>query len=207
MRRRIRNTAVAAATVVVLGAAGCGASTGSDDPVDTVDARGVINCGITVSPNDAIQRAVAVNQPAVELLLSLGLADRLSGVALGDDRLLPELEPAASEVYAFDTEFPSFESVLDREPDFVYTTFDYTFTDEASLIATGSPEWESPRISLRANAPGRTPCRIPSSHSTTCTPKSWTYPRSSVSANAVTTSSAICVAGPRRLQEVSMPHR
>lgn len=34
-------------------------------------------------------------------------------------------------VYAFDTEFPSFESVLDREPDFVYTTFDYTFTDES----------------------------------------------------------------------------
>ncbi len=130
MHRRIRKSVVAAATVVVLGAAGCGTSTDSDDPVDTVDARGVINCGITVSPSGPIERAVAVNQPAVELLLSLGLTDRLSGIALGDDRLLPELEPAASEVYAFDTEFPSFESVLDREPDFVYTTFDYTFTDE-----------------------------------------------------------------------------
>ncbi|WP_454840123.1 ABC transporter substrate-binding protein [Rhodococcus sp. SJ-2] len=116
--------------VMLWGVSGCGTSTGSDDPVGTVDTDGVINCGISVSPGAPIERAVAVNQPAVELLLSLGLADRLSGLALGDDRLLPELEPEASEVYRFDTEFPSFESVLDCEPDFVYTTFDYTFSDE-----------------------------------------------------------------------------
>ncbi len=115
---------------MVLGVAGCGSPDRGDDAGDTVEAEKVINCGIPVSPSEPVERAVAVNQPAVELLLSLGLEDRLAGVALGDDRLLPELEAAASQVYRFDTEFPSFEAVLDHEPDFVYTTFDYTFTDE-----------------------------------------------------------------------------
>ncbi len=52
--------------------AGCGSPDRGDDAGDTVEAEKVINCGIPVSPSEPVERAVAVNQPAVELLLSLG---------------------------------------------------------------------------------------------------------------------------------------
>lgn len=102
----------------------------SDDAAPTEAIATVTNCDQTVTITEPIEKAVAVNQPAVELLLSLGLADRMVGYAMSDDDVLPDLEQARSQVKAFDTEFPSFETVLDREPDFVYTTFDYTFTSE-----------------------------------------------------------------------------
>jgi hypothetical protein len=90
----------------------------------------VENCGVTVSVDQPIEKAVAVNQPAVELLLSLGLQDRMQAYAMSDDRVLPELTDALETVAAFDTEFPSFEAVIDDEPDFVYATFDYAFSSE-----------------------------------------------------------------------------
>lgn len=127
---RISTTGVIAAVVIAAVAAstvGCASS--SPDSTSESNAA-VTNCGRTVEVDSPIDKAVAVNQPAVELLLSLGLQDRMAGYAMSDDGVLPELEPARSRVEAFDTEFPSFETVLDREPDFVYATFDYTFTSE-----------------------------------------------------------------------------
>ncbi|HEY9313017.1 ABC transporter substrate-binding protein [Williamsia sp.] len=106
----------------------------SDDGNDAATTEGVVatvqNCDQTITISEPIEKAVAVNQPAVELLLSLGLQDRMAGYAMSDDDVLPDLEPARAQVQPFDTEFPSFETVLDREPDFAYATFDYTFTSE-----------------------------------------------------------------------------
>ncbi|WP_107984464.1 ABC transporter substrate-binding protein [Rhodococcus sp. OK519] len=129
MRQRVRKIAGATAIAAVFTAVGCsGSESGADDsPRATTE---LTNCETTVAVDEPIQRAIAVNQPAAELLLSLGLEDRIAGLAYGDDPVLPDLAGAASRVHNFDVEFPSFEAVLDREPDFVYTTFDYTFTDE-----------------------------------------------------------------------------
>ena len=90
----------------------------------------VQNCGRDVTVERPIERAIAVNQPAAEMLFALGVQDRMAGYAMSDDDVLPELREARGQVQAFDTEFPSFESVLEREPDMVYTTFNYTFTSE-----------------------------------------------------------------------------
>ena len=60
-----------------------------------------------------IERAIAVNQPAAEMLFALGVQDRMAGYAMSDDDVLPELREARGQVQAFDTEFPSFESVLE----------------------------------------------------------------------------------------------
>lgn len=107
------------------------------------------NCDVQVRVEQPIERAVAVNQPAVELLLALGLGDRMAGYAMSDDSVLPELEDERAKVEAFDTEFPAFESVLDRDPDFVHTTFDYTFTGEGiadrdRFTKLGVPTYQSP---------------------------------------------------------------
>ncbi|UUW88794.1 ABC transporter substrate-binding protein [Nocardioides sp. WV_118_6] len=110
---------------------------------------GLANCGVDVEVTRPIERAVAVNQPALELLLALGLGDRMTGYAISDDSVLPELEEERAKVKPFAAEFPSFESVLDRDPDFLYTTFDYTFTDEGiadreRFTGLGVPTYQSP---------------------------------------------------------------
>lgn len=129
MHKRVRRMAGAAAVLTVFGAAGCSGS--EVEAKNSMQASvGLTNCTTEVTVAEPIQRAIAVNQPAVELLLSLGLEDRMAGLAYSDRSVLPELEQAAAKVHRFDVEFPSFEAVLDREPDFVYSTFDYTFTGE-----------------------------------------------------------------------------
>ena len=49
------------------------------------------NCGRTVTVKAPPQRAVSINQPASELLLALGLADRMAGTASWSDGVRPDL--------------------------------------------------------------------------------------------------------------------
>lgn len=139
MRALRRPSILIPAALLTLGTAltGCAddaadatSSDGTTDPSTGAAAGPVTNCAREVAPTAPIERAVAVNQPAVELMLALDLGDRMVGYAMSDDSVLPELEDERATVEPFDTEFPSFESVLDREPDLVYTNFNHTFTDE-----------------------------------------------------------------------------
>lgn len=127
MHTHVRKTAGAIAAVTLLGVTGCGGAAASQD---SPAAASIPNCDTTVTVDAPVERAIAVNQPAAELLLSLGLEDRLAGLAFVDDPVLPELAQQASQVFRFDDEFPSFEAVLDRDPDLVYATFDYSFSTE-----------------------------------------------------------------------------
>lgn len=143
---------LALATLAACGSesdATAGPAAGSSAPADAAYPVEVTNCDLDVTVEQPVERAVAVNQPAVELLLALGLGDRMAGYAMSDDSVLPDLEAERTKVEAFDTEFPSFEAVLDREPDLIYTTFDYTFTDEGiadreRFTELGVPTYQSP---------------------------------------------------------------
>ncbi len=115
------------AAVTATGLVACGSSA---EPAHTGSIASLENCGVRVDIDQPIQRAVAINQPASELLLTLGLADRMAGMSFADTPVLPELQAEAAKVKKFDTEFTSLESVLGRDPDLVYATFDYTFTGE-----------------------------------------------------------------------------
>lgn len=133
-------------SAVLLTACGNGSSSA---PAASAPEISVRNCETTVPIEKPIERAVAINQPAVELLLSLGLADRMVGAGLSDHQVLPELRAPLASVPKFEQEFPSFETVLDKDPDFVYATFDYTFTspgiaDREKFTQLGIPTYQSP---------------------------------------------------------------
>ncbi|WP_299257325.1 ABC transporter substrate-binding protein [uncultured Kushneria sp.] len=82
------------------------------------------NCGTTVTFDTPPRRAVSIGQNTTEILLSLGLADRMaaSAVWIGD---VPENLKAANErVPRLSSGIPGFESVLGQRPDLVAAQFE-----------------------------------------------------------------------------------
>ncbi|WP_330237733.1 ABC transporter substrate-binding protein [Streptomyces sp. NBC_00525] len=84
------------------------------------------NCGRTVTVDAPPRRAVSVDQGTTEILLSLGLADRLAATATWTDPVMKGLEKANAGVPRIADNRPSSEKVLDQEPDFVAADFEST---------------------------------------------------------------------------------
>jgi iron complex transport system substrate-binding protein len=85
--------------------------------------RTLENCGHRVTLESAPRRAVSLNQGSTEILLSLGLADRMAGTATWTDPVMKGLEKANAGVPRLADNNPSFEKVLDVDPDFVTASF------------------------------------------------------------------------------------
>ena len=77
------------------------------------------NCGVSVTFEKAPERAVALGQNSAEIMLLLGLQDRMVGTAFWPTKVLPELQDAYDGVKLLSVEMPSLESVLAENPDFV----------------------------------------------------------------------------------------
>ncbi|MFI1847982.1 MULTISPECIES: ABC transporter substrate-binding protein [Streptomyces] len=110
--------------------AGCADATPNGDrPSDRAAAgnpRTLTNCGHTAHIAGPPRRAVSLNQGSSEILLSLGLADRMAGTATWTDPVLKGLRKANATVDRLADNAPSFEKVLDQEPDFVSASFEST---------------------------------------------------------------------------------
>ncbi|MGW0927921.1 ABC transporter substrate-binding protein [Streptomyces sp. NPDC002644] len=108
-------------------ATGSGASAGSGGSARSgAEAVTFENCGQRVTVEAPPRRAVSLNQGTTEILLSLGLADRMAGTATWTDPVMKGLEKAGAGVPRLADNQPSFERVLDAEPDFVAASFTST---------------------------------------------------------------------------------
>lgn len=87
------------------------------------------NCGRALTIDAPPQRAVSLNQGSTEILLSLGLANRMVGTATWTDPIRENLAAANATVPRLADNKPSLEVVLDTEPDFVSASFASTFGD------------------------------------------------------------------------------
>ncbi|MFS8200060.1 ABC transporter substrate-binding protein [Streptomyces sp. CWNU-52B] len=106
---------------------GCGATDSPDSPdADSAAAVTLDNCGHTVRVEAPPRRAVSLNQGTTEIMLSLGLADRMAGTATWTDPVMKGLAEANAEVPRIADNNPSFERVLDADPDFVAASFEST---------------------------------------------------------------------------------
>ncbi|MFI9757443.1 ABC transporter substrate-binding protein [Streptomyces sp. NPDC051963] len=112
-----RATLLAAGSLLLAGCADSGTTDGSKAAA-TFD-----NCGRTVGVESPPKRAVSLNQGTTEIMLSLGLADRMAGTATWTDPVMKGLEKANGEVERIADNNPSFERVLDADPDFVAASF------------------------------------------------------------------------------------
>ncbi|MBL3594006.1 ABC transporter substrate-binding protein [Rhodovulum sulfidophilum] len=105
--------AILALGSAVLAVSGVAVQAATDYPL-TIE-----NCGQSVTFSQAPQNAVALGQNSAEIMLLLGLEDRMAATAFWPNSVLPELAEANDGVEVLTVEFPTLESVLSKQPDFV----------------------------------------------------------------------------------------
>lgn len=147
--------ALFSAAVVMMCLTGCGASepvveqTAAAGEGSTVYPLVVENCGFEETFDAAPQRVVSLDQGSTEILLSLGLQDRMVGTASWTDPVRENLEQANAEVPRLSDEAPTYEVVLDTDPDFVTASFGRHFAEggvaeRSRFDETGIPSYLSP---------------------------------------------------------------
>ncbi|SDZ67319.1 iron complex transport system substrate-binding protein [Asanoa ishikariensis] len=107
------------------------------------------NCGLPLHVAAPPKRAVTLEQNATEIMLSLGLADRMAGTSYQTDPVLPALRPAYDKVPVLAKLYPSREAVRVASPDFVYSTYTSAYAPDAAgpradLAKLGVPAYLSP---------------------------------------------------------------
>ncbi|MFF7853007.1 ABC transporter substrate-binding protein [Streptomyces sp. NPDC007904] len=131
----LRATAAAVALSSVLLTTGCGSSDegGGDAKATAAAPTGfpvtVDNCGVKTTYDRPPSRVVTVHQHPAELVLALGLKDRLVGTAFPDSAVLPELRKDYEAIPELAKKEPSFEEILDAEPDLVYGGYGSAFAE------------------------------------------------------------------------------
>ncbi len=86
------------------------------------------NCGFEVTIDEPPQRVVTIKSTSTELMLALGLADRMIGTAFADGAVLDEYAADAEDVPVLSEQVPGHEALLAAEPDFVFGGWESNFT-------------------------------------------------------------------------------
>ncbi|MGY6250334.1 ABC transporter substrate-binding protein [Bosea thiooxidans] len=112
------------------------------------------NCGAKVTFQRAPQRAIGLGQNSAEIMLLLGLQNRMVGTAFWPSKVLPQLAETNAKVKLLTVEFPTFESMLAERPDFVAAALP-TLLGPSSKVAkrgdferVGVPSYLSPGTCL-----------------------------------------------------------
>jgi len=108
---------------------GC-AATPAPTPSPTMAPVSIENCGFDVTVAQQPQRIVTIKSTSTELVLALGLGDRIVGQAFPDGPV-PDSLPQV-DVPLLSDRAPSEEAVLDLEPDLVFAGWESNFTAEAA---------------------------------------------------------------------------
>ncbi|MBX0299057.1 putative F420-0 ABC transporter substrate-binding protein [Cryobacterium sp. 1639] len=124
-----------AATAAVLLLAGCASGSTAAAPAPTASAGGsnafpvsFENCDTTITLEAAPERIVTIKSNTTELLLALGLGERIVGSAFLDGPLPASL--AGADLTVISDFVPGQEAVLALNPDFVYGGWESNFSAE-----------------------------------------------------------------------------
>ncbi len=116
---------------LALASVGCASSAPAESPTgDAVEVLRIDNCGTEVLLQEPPRRIVTIKSSALELLLALGVGDRVIGTAFPDGPVPDELADEAAGVPIISDKVPSQEAVLESEPDFVFAGWESNFSIE-----------------------------------------------------------------------------
>jgi iron complex transport system substrate-binding protein len=139
--------------------AGCAAAA----PASTPTAEGPLtlsNCGVEVTFDAAPERVVTIKSTSTEMLLALGVGDRIVGTAFQDGPVPDEWAADAVGLPVLADKMPSEEVVLAAEPDLVYSGWESAFSPDAAgdrdeLEALGVASYVQPAACQSAEQPGK----------------------------------------------------
>jgi len=131
---------------LTLALASCAAT--ADAPSAEGPTTTVSSCGLDLAVTAPPERAVALEQGATELMLALGLEDRMIGTSYLTDAVAPELADAYAQVPVLAEQYPTTEQLRAAEPDFAYSMRASAFGPEAGgareeLVELGVPAYLS----------------------------------------------------------------
>jgi iron complex transport system substrate-binding protein len=123
----------ALAAVLAAGAllAGCsGGAVAAPHPAGSSSASAVTltDCDTTVTFDHAPQRVVSIKSTSTEMMLALGVGDRIVGTAYQDGPVPSKWAAAAKRIPSLSDFMPSEESVLAAKPDLVYSGWESAFS-------------------------------------------------------------------------------
>lgn len=155
LRRRLTAPAILTAVLML---SGCAAVASTPPPSERAD-NAITNCGLEVDYSNP-QRVVTIKSSPLEMLLALGLGDRVVGTAFTNGPVPEQWADAASEIPLLSEQLPSEEAVLALEPDFVYAGWESNFSADGAgerdeLQSLGVDTYVSPAAcqSLSADHP------------------------------------------------------
>jgi iron complex transport system substrate-binding protein len=90
------------------------------------------NCGFSLTLDAAPARVVTIKSTATEMLLALGLGDRIVGVGFQDGPVPDAWAADAAALPVLSDKLPSQEVVLETEPDFVYGGWESNFAADGA---------------------------------------------------------------------------
>jgi iron complex transport system substrate-binding protein len=157
-----RRTTTASAALLLIALAGCASgsaagSTGttasapatSSPPTATFSPATLDNCGTKVTVTTPPRRVVTIKSTSTEMLLALGLQDRIVGTAFADGPVPTQYAKVAAAIPVLSDKVPGQEALLTSTPDFVYGGWESNFSadgagDRASLATLGIGTYVSP---------------------------------------------------------------
>ncbi len=156
----ISRLAVPAMIATALMLSGCAAAAAPERPAATPEA--ITNCGVEVTYSNP-ERVVTIKSSTTEMLLALGLGDRIVGTAFPDGPVPEQWADAAADIPVISDKVPSEEAVLTLEPDLVYAGWESNFSadgagERSELQSLGVDTYVSPSAcqSLSADHPALT---------------------------------------------------
>lgn len=145
-----------AVAALALGLSACASdASGTSSPTAAVSQPGgftpveLDNCGTAVTVDAPPERVVTIKSTSTEMLLALGLEDRVVGTAFADGPVPAEWADAYDAIPVVSDKVPGQEALLALEPDFVYAGWESNFSadgagDRAGLAALGVGTYVSP---------------------------------------------------------------
>lgn len=143
--------------------AGCSAASttpASPSPSRSAAALTVQNCDTSETFAKAPTRVVSIKSTSTEILLALGLGDKVVGTAFQDGPVPAKWTAAAAKLHKISDFMPSEEALLALEPDFVYSGWESAFSaDQAGtrteLNSLGIGSYVQPAACRTTGAPAK----------------------------------------------------
>ena len=146
--------------ISALALAGCSATSSAapPTPIDSSAPVTVENCGTKVTFASAPQRVVTIKSTSTEMLLALGLGDRIVGTAFQDGPVPTEWAKDAAAIPSLSDQVPSEEVVLQTQPDLVYAGWESNFSADGAgkrdeLASLGIASYVSPSACRSVDQP------------------------------------------------------